>query len=104
MEGLDPDGLLDLPPASWDRINHDLRQWAHAERANMKRDGLATCATCGPIRAAQARGQAPLREAELSLLEANRITPAATVERHNHMLLHPEAPSLERRKALQDLA
>ena len=108
LEGSDLDeGMWGLEAASWEDLSRDLRAWLITEAATMDAKGQRTCASCARLTAAEAQDTTAPRELDtvaVSISLSVRPTPPTLDGAQDPLKLHPEAPSLERRVALQQLA
>jgi hypothetical protein len=96
-----------LEAVSWADLSRDLRAWLTSEAAAMRARGATRCPSCTRLTAAEALDATAPRELDVtaeSIALAVRPAPTALDGAQDPLQLHPEAPSLGRRAALQQLA
>ena len=108
LEGVGPEeGIWGLEPASWAELSGDLRAWLMGEAEAMEARGQTTCTSCSRLSEAEARDSTAPRDLDVAVasraLRASQ-TPTSPTGAPDPLTLHPEAPSLERREALNALA
>jgi hypothetical protein len=108
LEGADlEEGVWGLEAVSWADLSRDLRAWLTSEAAAMRARGETRCPSCTRLTSAEALDATAPRELDVvaeSIALSVRAAPPVLDGAQDPLKLHPEAPSLERRAALQQLA